>query len=90
MNELRFLNYFFHTVLMLTAFETIHLINDINQFSTNVSTIGKHQLLFIDLFGYNAVSLNSNSLENWNLYSWEKIIIIIIAYYFKFFFSMYT
>lgn len=90
MNELRFLNYFFHTVLMLTAFETIHLINDINQFSTNVSTIGKHQLLFIDLLGYNAVSLNSNSLENWNLYSWEKIKIIIIAYYFKFFFSMYT
>lgn len=90
MNELRFLNYFFHTVLMLTAFETIHLINDINQFSTNVSTIGKHQLLFIDLLGYNAVSLNSNSLENWNLYSWEKIKIIIIAYYLKFFFSMYT
>lgn len=90
MNELRFLNYFFHTVLMLTVFETIHLINDLNQFFTNISTIGEHQLLFIDLLGYNEVSLNSNSLDNWNLCSWEKIKIIYIAYYLKFFFSMYT
>lgn len=75
---------------MLTVFVTMYLINDINQFSTNISTIGEHQLLFFDLLGYNAVSLNSNSLDNWNLYSWEKIKIIYIAYYLKFFFSMYT
>lgn len=72
---------------MLTVFEKIHLINNVNQFSTNISTTGDHQLLFIDLFWYNAVFLNT--LDNWNLYSWEKIKIIVIAYYLKFFFSMY-